>query len=281
AIADEVAKKHPDKWIETLAYAYSTKPPALTKPRKNVIIRLCHAGCYFHGFEQCGLGAGLAENLSKWSRLTDKIFIWHYSTNFAHYIAPCQNLSGMAKDIRYYASHNVRGLMVQCDYQSPGGDLAELRQYLAAQLMWDPSLDPMAVRREFCNGYYGAAAVDVLAYLKLLDKAAEDPNVHAFGAWDPKGTASPAMVAKGLELLGRARLRTLTPEQVNRADRLFLPLWYMQLTYPDLYGLDPATAHTVVTEFKRIAHANIITHICESGSIEPWLAGMESKYPVE
>jgi hypothetical protein len=281
AIADEVAKKYPDKWIETLSYAYSTKPPALTKPRKNVIIRLCHAGCYFHGFEQCGLGAGLAENLSKWSTLTDKIFIWHYSTNFAHYIAPCQNLSGMVKDIRYYASHNVRGLMVQCDYQSPGGDLAELRQYLAAQLMWDPSLDPTAVRRDFCTSYYGAAAVDVLAYLKLLDKAAEDPNVHAFGAWDPKGTASPAMVAKGLKLLGRTRLRTLTPEQVIRADRLFLPLWYMQLTHPAEYGLDPSTARSIVQEFKRIAHASKITHICEGGDIEPWLAGMETKFPAK
>lgn len=281
AIADQVAKKHPDKWIETLSYAYSTKPPALTKPRKNVIIRLCHAGCYFHGFEQCGLGANLAPNLAEWSKLTENILIWHYSTNFAHYIAPCQNLSGMAKDIRYYAAHNVRGLMVQCDYQSPGGDLAELRQHLAAQLMWDPSLDPTAIRREFCTGYYGAAAVDVLAYLKLLDKAAEDPNVHAFGAWDPKGTASPDMVAKGLKLLGRTRLRTLTPEQVNRVDRLFLPLWYMQLTYPSEYGLDPATAHTIVTEFKRIAHASKITQISEGGDIEPWLAGMETKFPAK
>ena len=279
AVADEVAKKHPDKWIETLSYAYSTKPPAITKPRKNVIIRLCHAGCYFHGFEQCGLGANLAPNLEEWSKRTENIFIWHYATNFAHYIAPCQNLNGLARDIRYYASHNVRGLMVQCDYESPGGDLAELRQYLAAQLMWDPSLDPGAIRREFCRGYYGAAAGDVLAYLTLLDKAAEDSNVHAFGAWDPKGTASPAMVAKGLELLGRARLRTLSPAQANRVDKLFLPLWYMQLTYPSEYGLDPATAHSIVSEFKRIAHANKITHIREGGDIEPWLADMEAKFP--
>lgn len=278
AIADEVGKKYPQKWVETLAYAYSTKPPSITKPRKNVIIRLCHAGCYFHGFEECGLGANFATYLNDWSKVTDRIFIWHYATNFAHYIAPCQNLSGLVKDIRYYASHNVRGLMVQCDYQSPGGDLAELRQYLAAQLMWDPSRDPSVIRREFCNRYYGAASGDVLRYVMLLDKAADDPNVHAFGAWDPKGTAAPALVKQGLKLIGTARSRKLTPEQADRVDRLFLPLWYMQLTYPDTYGLSPDEAPSIVKKFRRIAEASKITHINEGAEIGPWLAGMESRY---
>lgn len=279
AIADEVAKKYPDKWVETLSYAYSTKPPAITRPRKNVIIRLCHAGCYFHGFEQCGLGASLADHLSEWSKVTDKIFIWHYATNFAHYIAPCQNLSALPADIRYYASHNVRGLMVQCDYESSGGDMAELRQYLAAQMMWDPSLDSREITREFCRGYYGAASVDVLGYIALMDKAAANPKVHAFGAWDPKTTVSDAFVADGLKLIERARKRSLSPEEAGRVDRLFLPLWYMQLTYPDAYGLDPAKAHTLVSEFKRIVHASKITRIHEGGDIEPWLAGMEAKFP--
>ncbi|MBP6964516.1 MAG: DUF4838 domain-containing protein [Armatimonadetes bacterium] len=278
AIADEVAKKYPDKWIETLAYAYSTKPPSITRPRRNVIIRLCHAGCYFHGFEECGLGANLAANLDAWSKVTDNIFIWHYAANFAHYIAPCQNLDGLVKDIRYYAAHNVRGLMIQADYQSPGGEMAELRQYLAARLMWDPSRSPGVIRREFCNGYYGAAAGDVLRYVMLLDRAALDPGRHAFGAWDPKTTFADAWLVEGLKILEKARSRKLTAEQAQRVDRLFLPLWYLQLTYPDAYGFDTAKAPALVQEFKRIAQASKITHINEGALVDQWLAGMESKY---
>jgi hypothetical protein len=139
----------------------------------------------------------------------------------------------------------------------------------------------MVIRREFCRGYYGAAAVDVLAYLRLLDKAAENPGVHAFGAWDPKGTASPAMVAKGLKILERTRGRTLTAEQTARVDRLFLPLWYMQLTYPDAYSLAPSKASPIVKEFRRIVEASKITRICEGGDIQAWLIGMESRYPVQ
>ena len=185
AIAEEVAKKHPDKWIETLAYAYSTPPPANTKPSDNVIIRLCHAGCFFHGFEACGLGAQHAVWLERWSELTDRIFIWHYGTNFRHYLGPNPNLEGLAKDIKYYAEHNVNGVMVQCNYQGHGGELAELRQYLCAQLLWDPTQDPMEIREEFCRGAYGEAWEVVMELLAKMDEFARG-DVHVFAVWEPQ-----------------------------------------------------------------------------------------------
>ena len=279
AIAEEVAKEHPDKWIETLAYAYSVTPPKITKPRDNVLIRLCHAGCYFHGFEECGLGANLSGNLQAWNALTDRIFIWHYATNFAHYLAPNQNLMGLAKDIAYYASHGVRGLMVQGDYQSPGGELAELRQYLSAQLMWDPTRDPMAIREEFCRGYYGDAAQSVLQYLALLDEAAQKPDVHAFGAWDPQSTFPPELLAKAMPIVSAAQAQAEGSVVRARVDRLLLPLWYMQLSYLDRYGLAPADAGAVVAQFRAVVEASGITHVREGGSnIESWLSGMEALY---
>ncbi len=279
AIADEARKTHPDTWVETLAYAYSTKPSAIARPRDNVIIRLCHGGCFFHGFESCGLGANFAGYIDQWSKLTRRVFIWHYITNFAHYLAPNQNLGGMVKDIQFHVAHGVNGLMVQGDYQSPGGELAELRQYLASQLMWDPKRDPAAIRREFCTGYYGAAADNVLAFLALMDQQAADTKVHAFAAWDPKDTVTPAFVAEGLKILAQARSHANTPETGNRVAKLLLPLWYMQLVYPDRYGLAPAAAAGVLREFKAVVQANAITHYCEGGSnIAGWLTQMEAKY---
>ena len=279
AIADVVAQKHPDKWVETLAYAYATKPPAKTRPRKNVIIRLCHAGCFFHGFEGCGLGANFASYIDQWSKLTRRIFIWHYATNFAHYLAPCQNLNGLAADLKFYAAHGVNGVMVQADYQGPGGELAELRQYLAAQLMWDPRRDPGEIRREFCNGYYGPAANDVLAYLALMDETAKKKDMHAFAAWDPKGTVASSFLAEGIEILTRARARAKTPEIANRIAKLLLPLWYMQLTHPGSYGLDASDAARTLQAFKSVVEANKITHIREGGpNMAGWLGQMAARY---
>jgi len=279
AIADVVAEKYPDKWIETLAYAYSTKPPALTKPHNNVIIRLCHAGCYYHGFMSCGLGADFAPNLKEWSRLTDRIFIWHYGTNFAHYIAPNQNLTGLARDLLYYGSHGVNGVMVQCNYQGPGGELAELRQYLVSQLLWDPKRHPKEIRLEFCQGYYGPAADDVLQFLALMDKLSDDRSKHAFGAWDPKDTVPPSLVADGLEVLNRARSRTDDAQIVNRIEKLMLPLWYMELTYPEVYGLDAETAPKLIKSFEAVVKANGITYVNEGRQMQDWLAEMRRRFP--
>ena len=279
AIADEVAKKYPDKWIETLAYAYSTKPPAITRPRPNVIIRLCHAGCFFHGFEQCGLGANFASYLDQWSKLTKRIFIWHYATNFAHYLAPNQNLEGLAKDLKYYGTHNVNGVMVQCDYQSPGGELAELREYLAAQLMWDPTQDPMKIRREFCDGYYGKASKYVQAFLSIMDKAAQNPSVHAFAAWDPKSTVSPTLVNDSLAMLNKAKTAADNPTISNRIDKLMLPFWYMELTYPDVYGASTEELRSVLKQTKQVIVRNHITHVREGGDSAPqWLADMDLQF---
>lgn len=278
AIAAEVAKRYPDRWVETLAYAYSTRPGAITKPLPNVIIRLCHAGCYFHGFEACGLGANLTTYLQEWQQRTRRIFIWHYATNFAHYLAPNPNLQGLAKDIKYYAGHGVNGLMIQGNYQGPGGELAELRQYLAAQLMWDPARDPMALRTEFCRGYYGAAANDVLAYLALMDREAQRPDVHAFGAWDPRDTTRPEFVAEALALLTRARGRAATAETRNRVEKAMLPLWYMQLSFPERYGLATAEAPALVEEFARVVRDHHVTHVCEGGENMPgWIEGVRQR----
>lgn len=279
AIAGEVAKKHPDKWIETLAYAYSTRPPAITKPRGNVIIRLCHAGCYFHGFEKCGLGANLTAYLDEWSKLTKRIFVWHYATNFAHYIAPNQNLDGMARDIRYYGSRGLNGLMVQCNYQGPGGELAELRQYLSAQLMWDPTQDPMKIRSEFCEGYYGKAAADVMELLKLEDTVAQNPDVHGFGAWDPQGTVSPQFLADALRILEKARRADESKIKRNRVEKLMLPFWYMQLTYRDKCGVSDGDARAIWKQAKQVIDANRITHVREGEpNAAAWATQMDSAH---
>lgn len=285
AIADEVAKKHPDRWVETLAYAYSVVPPTKTRPRDNVIIRLCHAGCFFHGFETCKQGSDLALWIDQWSQLTKRIFIWHYATNFAHYLAPNPNLDGLAKDIKYYAAHNVNGLMIQCNYQGPGGELAELRQYLSARLLWDPSLDPMEIRTEFCRLYYGKAAKTVLEFLALMDEQGRKPT-HAFAVWDPGDVAPPDFVNGALEVLSKARADAAGDAVIeNRIDKLMLPFWYVQVMYPARHNFADADARDALKSMRGVIEANDITHIKEGGApnAADWLAAMEARLaaPVE
>jgi hypothetical protein len=279
AIADEVGKKYPEKWIETLAYAYAMTPPAITKPNKNVIIRLCHAGCYYHGFEQCGLGANLSMYLDQWSKLTKRVFVWHYATNFAHYLAPNPNLSGLAKDIIYYGTHGMNGLMIQCDYQGHGGELAEMKQYLSSQLMWDPSRKPVDILNEFCKGYYGSAANDVLEFVALMDRTAQDPNLHAFGAWDPQEKVSPDFLNASLAILEKARANANSSITRNHVEKLMLSFWYMQLVYTAKYGVSDKQALTIWQQARRVILKNKIDYIQEGDTKSPaWIANMDNRF---
>ena len=47
AIADAVGPLYPDVLIDTFAYLNTLPVPAVTKPRPNVIIRICIASCNF------------------------------------------------------------------------------------------------------------------------------------------------------------------------------------------------------------------------------------------
>src|SRR5207302_79643 len=60
------------------------------------------------------------------------------------------------------------------------GDLAVLKNYVWNKVFCDPTVDPRTVMREFCKGYYGPAAEDIVAYVETLEKSTVEPTpVHA------------------------------------------------------------------------------------------------------
>jgi hypothetical protein len=280
-IADAVKAKYPDKFVDTLAYAYTIVPPKITKPRPNVIIRLCHYGCYFHGIEGEDMSKDFRTAVEEWPKVSTHVFIWHYGTNFWHYLAPNPNLESLVKDFRYYAAHGIDGLMLQGNIQSPGGELAELRQYLASQLMWDPSLDPMAIRTDFCNGYYGEAAGETLEYLALMDKLKDTNGKHyPMNGWEPPEVATPEFVASGLAILDRGLAKTADPVRRGRVEKLMVPLWYMRLGWPDRYGLSTDQGRELLARFKKTVQAFKITNESEGpiGNMDGFLKEMDARY---
>jgi hypothetical protein len=170
AVAAQVAKKHPDKLIDTLAYWYSEAPPLKVRPRPNVRIRLCPIGtCEAHPYEKCQYDAYFLKHLQGWSKTTNQLYIWHYVTNFSHYLMPFPNFDELAADIPMYQKHGVAGLFLEGDNaEGGGGENAELRCYVMARLLWDTSVDVNGVIQEFMTAYYGKAARAMQAYFDLL-----------------------------------------------------------------------------------------------------------------
>ena len=189
AIAEDIEEDYPHVAVDTLAYQYTRKPPRITKPRHNVIVRLCSIECCFgHPLESCSLsgtegGQGsFTADLEGWSAISNRLHIWDYTANFAHAIQPFPDFKVLAPNIRYFIRHGVTGIFEEGENSVPEhGELNPLRQYVLAKLLWNPELDPERLVNEFLTGYFGMAAPAVREWFDLLHAGVtEDVHVHIY-----------------------------------------------------------------------------------------------------
>ena len=180
-LAERTAKVYPDKVIGTLAYMYTEEPPVGLTMHPNVAVWLCHMfpSCDSHPIASCPYNADYRRRAEAWSKLTSHLYIWHYIVDFAHYYNPFPNFGAMAADMRFYRDLGVEGMYLQgMGNGGGGGEFSLLRPYYGMRLLWNPDADVKAVMREFLEGYYGAAAAPIGAYIALLQDKVDRENIH-------------------------------------------------------------------------------------------------------
>ena len=173
AVAAEVEKDFPRVAISTLAYQYTRRPPKGVRPRDNVIVRLCSIECSFSRPLSHPANRLFARDLLAWSKICKRLYVWDYTTNFRHHVLPHPNLRVLGPNVKFFVAHNVKGVFEQGAYGTGGAEMAELRAWVLAKLLWKPDLNAQRLIDEFLAGYYGPAGAHVAAYLKVIHDAVE------------------------------------------------------------------------------------------------------------
>lgn len=181
-VAEKVEKDFPNVAIDTLAYQYTRKPPKTVKPRPNVIVRLCSIECNFREPLTHESNKKFADDILGWSKICNRLYIWDYTTDFAHYIQPHPNWFVLGENLRFFHKHNVKGVFEQGAYQSYGAEMSELRAWVLAQLLYNPYQDDRALIVEFLQGYYGAAWEHILKYMELMHEASKGFYLGCFAS---------------------------------------------------------------------------------------------------
>lgn len=239
---NRLAARFPDKEFSTLAYLYSMHPPKHVKPLPNVNIMLCSIDCYREvSLTENASGQDFMRALTGWSAITDNIFIWDYGINFDNYVSPFPNLHILQDNIRLFKQHHARMHFSQIA-GSRGGDLAELRTYLVAKLMWDPEIKVDSVMRHFLHGYYGPAAPFIYQYIKTMEGALLGSGDGLWIYDTPvslkKGTLKPSLLRRYQALFDAAEQAVAGEERfLARVRRSRLPLQYAEL---DIARSEPA-----------------------------------------
>lgn len=226
-VAQKLETEFPLVAFDTLAYQWSRKPPKSMRPRDNVIVRLCSIECNFAFPLNAPNNQSFADDIAGWSKLTSRLYIWDYCTNFANYLAPQPDYFTFGQTLRFLYDHGARGLFEEGAYQSTDADMAELKAWVLAQLMWNPKQDDDALVREFLNGYYGKAGKPIYDYLRLMQTEAQKgplsfaaPVDAAFLGYENMRKAellwqsAEALVANEPNFLWRVKQSHLAPQHI-------------------------------------------------------------------
>ncbi len=249
--AEAVEAEFPDVWIETLAYQYTRKPPKTIKPRHNVVPRLCTIECDFSlpldesSYPQ---NVRFVEDIRGWSAITDKLYVWDYTTNFHNYVGPHPNFPAIPGNIRFFRDNRVVGLFEQGANEGPHAEFGELRSWLIAKLLWNPDQPVEPLLDDFFAGYYGAAAGPIRQYFDELQTLALDPEIT-------------------VRIFDALRGRWLTREFVERAEALWTEAERLAADDPDLLRRVRMSGITTLWARVKLMGAPERVHVIDGGRL--------------
>jgi hypothetical protein len=271
-IAESIERDYPNVRVETLAYQYSRKPPRTLRPRSNVIIRLCSIECCFsHPLEGCDSdeNRSFCKDIEDWRQVAPTLYVWDYTTNFAHYLMPFPNIEVLQPNVKFFIKHGVKGLFEQGNY-SPGGngEMAPLRAYVLAKLLWNPDVDVRKIIGEFLNGYYGRAGPIIQTYIEMLHRKVKVKNVHVH-IFDPPTLPylDDEFLEEAEKLFDKAEEVAENEEIRLRVQVARLPIWYVKIATKRVSGGERLK---LLHSFLEIARKAGITHINEWTKLDDW-----------
>ena len=187
AVAADIAEDYPNVVVDTLAYQYTRKAPAITKPLPNVCIRLCSIECCFaHALSDttCEQNRVFVNDIVEWSKICDRIYIWDYTADFSYYIPTFPNFQVLRDNMRFFAEHNVKGMFPEGNYSSTSGEFGELRAYLLGKLMMNPYMTATEYyghMDDFLKAYYGDGWMYIRAYIDYTcgEVTASHAHIHS------------------------------------------------------------------------------------------------------
>ena len=282
-VAERVEKVRPDVAIDTLAYQQSRKPPHLIRPRPNVIVRLCSIECSFSQPLAAALSnRPFAADIEGWSKICQRLYIWDYVTDFAHYVQPHPNFRVLEPNLAFFAANGVKGVFEQGSYQSPGGEFQELRSWVLAKLLWNPQSDANRLVDEFLTGFYGPAATDVRRYFDLIHDAVAASG-DFLGCYSPPTAAflSLETIARADQLweaAEKAAAQTNDPALLQRVRVGRLPVYYIMMARENAWKRNrgpwqPSLVGAPLRQrFFETAAAAKMTHISEGRSMDDFRA---------
>jgi hypothetical protein len=232
--------------------------------------------------------AAFARDLREWSGISKRLYIWDYVINYGNCLMPFPNLYSLKPNINLFVENGVKGVYEEANYFSKGGELAELRTWIMAKTLWDPSYDTDRAIDEFLDGYYEEAADPIRRYIDLVHGKAKMDVVHLRIFDGPKGPLfSRDLLTRSSELFDAAEKAVAEkPAILHRVQLARLPVLYVEIAQALARSKESSTAGGGGTEglkqtFEKldaIARKEGIAHVSEGRRYDDWAAAVKAAF---
>ena len=219
AVAKEVNKEFPDRWLLTNGYANRVRiPEGIDELSPNLGIQSAMLdSCTFHsiGDPKCWQRQLYKAVLDQWTEKLRCVFIYDYDPGKSLDGMPFPMLHNLERDFRYFKDRGVWGFWTE------GQNcwmVTHLNYYIRARLMWDADADVKALVRDYCEQFYGAAAKPIEKYIWTMEHAVDDCAIHeTFGRMVPwRAICTPAVMKKLDRLMEDAVQQTANRPEAAR-----------------------------------------------------------------
>ncbi|GAA1560453.1 hypothetical protein GCM10009789_12170 [Kribbella sancticallisti] len=184
-VVGQVRKQIPNARLSTQGYMWSFTPPNGLRVNENVVMTIAPIHADFGQSLFSETNQEIGDSIRRWGKISEHNVLWTYLCTFRSYTQPFPDWWALGDAIKTLAEiPTMQGYFGQSAWNAIGAEFTQLRIWVISRLLWDPSLDPDALIREFLAGYYGAAAKPIYTYMQLMRDAVEETSTM-LGAYTP------------------------------------------------------------------------------------------------
>ena len=168
AVADALAKTHPDRYVSCIAYSTVESPPKRVEIPKNVFVVITQDVCQWHDPEYRKVDEEFAR---AWAAAAGAFGTYEYTALSWNMPRVYPHL--MAEALRFYGRI---GAVAATNEAWPTWWYCAPQLYLRAKLMWNPGLDADAVLDEFYQGFFGPASQPMKRAFEVFERCTTKPR---------------------------------------------------------------------------------------------------------
>lgn len=237
-------------YVTFYAYGETTEPPVKGNLRCDENVMPVYCGtfytCHCHPFTECGYrddtelnddfayrfskhdDTKISDEILRWKKVTDRIYIYDYSINFINDQMFLANLHTLQPNTEFFRDSGVTGYTYTCGSDHGTTPFMDLRNYLYSKIMWNADSDIEYYLDDFLRGYYGDAAPFIKKYLNYLT-AKISASAHATNTdWAYQSAFFTFETGRADRLLKKALSQDLTDEERERTELIELSWRYTE-----------------------------------------------------